>query len=37
MGRGGELGGADAAYVDLERAITRLLGALAVHRAHGSP
>ena len=29
MGRAGELNGADAAYADLERAITRLLGALA--------
>ena len=37
MGRGGELDGADAAYADLEQAITRLLGALAAHRVDGSP
>jgi HPt (histidine-containing phosphotransfer) domain-containing protein len=36
MGRGGELTGADAAYADLERAITRLLGALAAQRPTGS-
>jgi two-component system, sensor histidine kinase and response regulator len=36
MGRGGELTGADAAYADLERAITRLLGALAAQRPNGS-
>jgi len=36
MGRDGELRDADAVYADLERAITRLLGALAAQRPNGS-
>ena len=36
LGRGGDLTGADVAYADLERAMTRLLSALAAQRTGGA-